>query len=102
ASIVLLPATTAMGATFPLMVRILGGQARSGRLIGLLYAANTFGGVSGALAAGFVGIGAFGCRACIAAAAALNFLAAAVAWLRLRDIAPAPSVMPTEHSTGDA
>jgi spermidine synthase len=102
ASILLLPATTAMGATFPLMVRILGGQARAGRLIGLLYAANTFGGVSGALAAGFVGIGAVGCRASIAAAAALNLLAAALAWFRLRDVATAASAIPAESSGGEA
>jgi spermidine synthase len=101
ASVLLLPATTAMGATFPLMVRLLGGRTRTGRLIGLLYAANTFGGVGGALTAGFVTIGAFGCRASIAGAAALNFATSAVALLWLRELAPASLPTAAESPPGE-
>ena len=47
--------TLFMGATFPLAVRALGaGRERLGRDVGRLYAANTFGGVLGAAAGGFL------------------------------------------------
>jgi spermidine synthase len=51
----LLPATIALGATFPLAVRLISRNAALvGQGIGKLYAVNTYGGVIGATLAGFV------------------------------------------------
>ncbi|GMV12874.1 MAG: hypothetical protein AMXMBFR56_10980 [Polyangiaceae bacterium] len=67
--VVLLP-TTAMGATLPLLARLLGGdnardeadRRRRERWLGALYAANTFGGAMGALGAAYFALPALGLR----------------------------------------
>jgi spermidine synthase len=96
ASLVLLPATMAMGATFPLMVQVAGGLPDRGRIIGQLYAANTVGGVAGAFVAGFLTLGTLGCRATLISAAAMNVAAALGAWLLLGDARSPPPPAP-EH-----
>jgi spermidine synthase len=76
---VLLPATMAMGATYPAMIRVVGAEAGAGAVLGRLYAADTLGGVLGASAAGFVTLGTLGCRATILVAVATNLGVAALA-----------------------
>ncbi|MBX3695989.1 MAG: fused MFS/spermidine synthase [Steroidobacteraceae bacterium] len=84
AFVVLAIPATLMGATLPLLARhAVHRDSEIGRRIGLLYAANTAGAVGGALLAAFWLLPAFGLRATIFAAAALNglvfLLAAAIA-----------------------
>ena len=91
--LVLLVPTTLMGASLPLLSRYVaqrGGDAAS--RIGLLYAANTTGGILGTAIAGFVLIGGLGVLATTRIAAAGNVLVgltalAVVAW---RPAGPAP------------
>ncbi|MEO8064024.1 MAG: fused MFS/spermidine synthase [Pseudomonadota bacterium] len=59
-SLLLLPATFAMGATLPAMERILGTLRDQGTPIPILYAGNTFGAVLGVLATAFFLIPMFG------------------------------------------
>ncbi len=78
AGLLLLPPTTLMGATLPLLAQAL--VRRSERLaerIGGLYAANTFGAVAGALLAGFFLIPELGVTATVRIAAALDLSVAA-------------------------
>jgi len=58
--LVLLPATTAMGATLPAMEKFLSVSAPQNQSIGSVYAANTFGAVAGTLLAPFVLMPALG------------------------------------------
>ena len=76
--VVLLPATTAMGATLPAMERFVAPAARDRRCVGGLYAANTLGAVVGTLASAFVIMPAVGFRATILILAVVNLLCAAV------------------------
>ncbi len=72
---VLLAPTMLMGATLPLVVRSsLGDRALAGPRVGLLYAANTAGAITGALVAGFVLIGGIGITRSFQVAAAMNAL----------------------------
>ena len=75
----LLPATAAMGATLPAMERVLAGMRQQGSSIAGLYAANTFGGVAGVLAAAFWLVPHYGLARTAAVCAVLNLLAAAAA-----------------------
>ena len=70
---ILLVPTTLMGASLPILARHVAerGGAVAGR-IGLLYAANTAGGIAGSVLAGFVLIGGIGIVATMRLAAALN------------------------------
>lgn len=73
-----------MGATLPLVVRLVVSRPEmAGRGLGLLYAMNSLGGVVGCLLAGFVLIEACGLTLTSNAGSALNLIAAATA-LRLR------------------
>ena len=73
---VLLAPTMLMGATLPLVVRsLVADRALAGPGVGVLYAANTAGAITGALAAGFVLIGGVGITRSFQLAAALNALA---------------------------
>jgi spermidine synthase len=85
-SLLLLPATAAMGATLPAMERVLARLHRQGSTIAALYGWNTFGAVAGVLFAAFWWIPAYGLLRTAAACAALNFLCAVLAWLMLRDV----------------
>ncbi len=79
-TVVTLPAA-AMGATLPLLVRwAVGPAAGAARTTARLYASNAFGATAGAIAAGFILLPALGLRSTTAIAAALNVIAAAMAW----------------------
>jgi spermidine synthase len=70
---ILLAPTVLMGATLPLVVRSsLADRALAGPWVGVLYAANTAGAITGALLAGFVLIGGVGMAHSFQLAAALN------------------------------
>lgn len=79
-AVVLLPPSTAMGATLPLFVRrfVTADRDLSAR-VGFLYGLNTLGAAAGTLAAGFVLLPALGMQGSIAVAAGLNVLAGGVA-----------------------
>lgn len=81
--LLLLPATTAMGATLPAMERVLASTEAKMTAVSSLYAANTFGAVLGVLAAAFWLVPKLGLAATAAACALLNFGCASAA-LRLR------------------
>jgi spermidine synthase len=68
----LLPATAAMGATWPAMDGLLSTTRQHTRGIGAIYAANTFGAVAGTLGTVFTLMPAMGFRASLYALAALN------------------------------
>jgi spermidine synthase len=86
AGAVLLVPTTLMGASLPLLARhVRGGTAAepaAAARIGVLYAANTAGGIAGTLLAGFWLIGSIGVAATTRYAAAANVLAGTLAIAR--------------------
>src|SRR5688572_16264219 len=85
------PPCVAMGATLPLMSRaVVASEAHVGRRLGSVYALNTFGGVAGVLLSGFWLPVAIGVRGSMFAAAALNGVAAAAAFVAARGLADAP------------
>ncbi|MCK6504878.1 fused MFS/spermidine synthase [Myxococcota bacterium] len=95
--VLLLPPTTCMGATLPLLARFataLEGATHAGARIGRLYGANTLGAVLGTALAGFVLLPGIGLQATTAVTAAGNALlcalAGAVAW-RAGELPPAAS-----------
>ena len=73
----LLPATAAMGATLSAIDRLCCRVRQDGRSVGVLYAVNTLGAVSGVLLSTFVLIPAWGYRWTLTILAAVNFLCAA-------------------------
>jgi len=74
-AVVLLVPTTLMGASLPLLARHVAGRGSAlATRIGLLYAANTAGGIAGAVLAGFVLIGGIGVTATTRYAAAINVI----------------------------
>jgi spermidine synthase len=85
-SVVLLPATILMGATFPLLVGHAGGAEAAGRL----YAANSAGAALGALGAGLFLVPRIGYTATTAVAVAVNLVVGALS-LRMGSAAPAPA-----------
>ena len=89
AFLVLLPPTALMGATLPLVSQALasGGEA-PGRRVGALYAVNTWGAVTGALAAGYFLLPSMGNRATVWIAAGANMVAAALAFIISRRLEP--------------
>ena len=78
AALLILPQSILLGTTFPLMsagaTRVL--RARTGRVLGLLYFANSFGAAVGVLVAGFVLLDRVGLPGTLVTAAILNFIAA--------------------------
>lgn len=83
--LVLILPSLLMGGTLPMLAKELvasGGEA--GRRVGRLYAVNALGGAAGCLLAGFATIGWLGLRGSILAGAALNALAAALAYALVR------------------
>ena len=100
AAIVLLLPTFLMGGTLPVLVRgLTHGSAELGVRVSRLYWVNTAGAVAGTLAAGFLLLPAVGLRRTVAAAVALNVLAATVVLLLSRSAsavaAATPEVAPT-------
>jgi spermidine synthase len=84
AMLVVLPAACVAGAQFPMLIALLGsGSHGVGRQTGLVYAANTGGGIAGSLLGGFVllpAVGALGCwRGVVALLIVLGLAAAALA-----------------------
>jgi spermidine synthase len=100
----LLPPTTLMGATLPVLVRHVTAHAGLvGRSAGTLYGLNTLGAVAGSALAAFVLIERFGVGGANALAAATNASIAAAAWLASRawptpaGRAAPPAPGPTPH-----
>ena len=74
ALVVMLIPTTLMGATFPLAVRIFTRKMNSvGEDVGIIYSANTLGGVFGSILAGFILVPALGTQNSLMLIAAVNF-----------------------------
>src|ERR1051326_4050011 len=99
AGLLILPQSILLGTTFPLMsagaIRLL--RARKGRVLGLLYFANSLGAAIGVLVAGFVLLARVGLPGTLATAALLNFVAAGavLAGLRLVGTREAQTEIPT-------
>ena len=89
--LLLLPATTAMGATLPAMERVIAQRARAAGSIAALYAANTFGAVIGVLATAFWLVPELGLARTAALCALLNLGCAAVAVRAYAEPASGPS-----------
>jgi spermidine synthase len=79
--LLLLPATFAMGGTLPAMERLFSRLRRDGRMVGGLYAANTFGAVAGTLATTFCISPALGFKNTQWILGVVNFFCAAVVLL---------------------
>ena len=79
ACLLILPQSILLGTTFPLMtagaIRLV--RAQPGRMLGLLYFANSLGAAIGVLVAGFVLLDRVGLPGTLVSAAVLNFVAAA-------------------------
>jgi spermidine synthase len=88
ASVLILPQSILLGATFPLMsagvIRLARAVEAPGRLLSLLYFANSIGAAVGVLLAGFVLIKAVGLPGTLLVAAFINVIAAAVVALIAR------------------
>jgi predicted membrane-bound spermidine synthase len=82
ASLLILPQSILLGATFPLMsagaIRLVHAEAAPGRLLGLLYFANSIGAAFGVLLAGFLLIGAVGLPGTLLVGGFINVMAAAI------------------------
>jgi len=86
ASLLILPQSILLGATFPLMsagvIRVARAEQAPGRILSLLYFANSLGAAGGVLLAGFVLIEEVGLPGALLVAAFLNMVAALVsAWV---------------------
>ncbi|MGE0581603.1 MAG: fused MFS/spermidine synthase [Steroidobacteraceae bacterium] len=100
AFVVLAVPATLMGATLPLLARhAVQEDAQVGRRIGLLYAANTAGAVAGVLLAAYWMLPAFGLRATVWSAAAINLLVFLVAASisRRANASAVPAIVPRER-----
>lgn len=89
--ILILPATTLMGATLPVLSRLAAQRSRSfGGGVGALYAINTFGAVVGTVGAAFVALPGLGMRRTLILTIGINAIVGVVAWLAGRERAGAP------------
>lgn len=75
-ALLLIP-TTLMGATFPIVAKILSSE-KLGKGVGFAYSANNFGAIIGSIAAGFLLVPLFGIKGSIVVAGVLNLLVAAL------------------------
>lgn len=98
AAVALLPATTLMGATLPIVAAFAGSGPSGAARLGWLYAANTAGGVLGTVGAAFYLLRIHDAYVATYVAVALNVGVAAVAALLARDLAPAPAVAASSRS----
>lgn len=78
--VVLLPATCAMGATWPAMIRFATRMLGDKKIVGTLYAANTIGALAGVGFSTFMVLPKFGFRSSLMVFAFVNFACAAGAW----------------------
>ena len=83
----LLPATFAMGATFPAMERFVAPLERSGRCVGILYGLNTFGAAGGALASVFLFMPTMGLSKAAFTFAGLNLFGGVLVGLLAKPVA---------------
>ncbi len=91
----LLPPTTLMGATLPVLSRVfVTDAATAGRRVGALYALNTLGAVVGTALAGYVLLPALGMRATLGLAAAVNVVVGLAIVLADRHLAAAGGATP--------
>jgi predicted membrane-bound spermidine synthase len=110
AAMMILPQSILLGTTFPLMsagaIRLV--RAQRGRVLGLLYFANSLGAAIGVLAAGFVLVARVGLPGTLITAAILNFIAAGTVVAGVRVLgsretestrSAAPPVMPARPAT---
>lgn len=89
-AVLILPATTLMGATLPVLARLARSLSPSfGGGVGAFYASNTSGAVLGTALAGFVLLPRFGMARTLAATVALNACVGLLAWIRGRERGPA-------------
>jgi spermidine synthase len=97
AAVVLLPATTLMGATLPVLVRARShGGGAPGSIVARLYALNTSGAVVGSLATAFFFIPWMGLSGTVQLAAALNLIAALLVYsLWVEAVGREPRAAPT-------
>ncbi len=80
-ALLILPATTLMGATLPVLARAATTRGdRLGGTVGALYAANTFGAVAGTLVAAFIALPLLGTTRTLAAAVGINAAVGLWAW----------------------
>ena len=94
----LLPPTTLMGATLPVLARALvRDRSVAVRLVGTLYAVNTWGAVAGTALSGFFLIPALGVRITTWGGAALNLVVAAMALALDATSSRRPAVVPPEE-----
>jgi len=90
--LLLLPATSAMGATLPAMERITSGLVQERRSVALLYATNTLGAVLGVLVTAGYMIARLGLATTSLVCATLNLMCAGAAFLAFpTDVEPLPS-----------
>lgn len=93
--ILLLPATTAMGATLPAIQALVGRLREDGYAIGGVYAVNTFGAVLGVLAAALLLAPSLGLHATALLAVLTNLVCAGLAWRAFggQTVSPAAPVL---------
>jgi len=104
AGLVLLPPTTLMGGTFPVLTRYwVRAREKVGQGAGLLYFINTTGAIAGTLLAGFYLVETFGVLGTTRIAVVINLSAAAIIWLvaRRRATARDTSAMTEEVDAPD-
>ncbi len=92
--------TIAMGATLPLLVARVGQEKALAWRVGRLYAANTFGAVTGVVLAGFFALPGLGERGTLACFASLGLLVAGVAWFLERRV-PAATAFVADGSRAE-
>ena len=106
AAVILLPPTTCMGATLPLLSKYVTKTIdTAGDKVGTLYAVNTLGAVLGSMIAGFVLIPVFGLSKTTIIAAAMNFLLCATVtllFLNSKKSAEEESSSPVEGGTNSS
>ncbi len=89
--------TALMGGTLPTLARGIGPALDAvGGTVGSLYAANTYGGVAGALASGFLLIPLLGVMGATGVAVTLNLICAGLVWMVVKSGVEAP---PRQRST---
>jgi spermidine synthase len=87
--------TVLMGATLPILSRVIVKRlSHIGRELGLLYAINTIGAVAGSLASGFYLIGRFGMQGAVYTAVAGNLAVGTAAWLASNRAGAAGAALP--------
>lgn len=102
ASALILPQSILLGATFPFMSAgiLRRASAQPGRVLAMLYFANSLGAASGGLLSGFVLIDFFGLPGTILTAGCLNVVVALGTYLAVRSSA-APAQQPTTAQPGE-